>query len=146
MGRGRFQKEVDLFEEQKPNVAAAEGTRRQEGQQEPIIQGPEVHVKDFNSSIRTVGQRVPNMTWFVFLKGHSGCCVMNGSQGTRAKAGTSVGATPTVWVRDRGALGQGGGRGERKLHLTSPRGATDLPITSCGVLILNSGCNQFMKA
>ena len=118
MGRGRFQKEVDLFEEQKPNVAAAEGTRRLEGQQEPIIQGPEVHVKDFNSSIRTVGQRVPNMTWFVFLKGHSGCCVMNGSQGTRAKAGTSVGATPTVWVRDRGALGQGGGRGERERDIS----------------------------
>lgn len=31
---------------------------------------------------------------------------MNGSQGTRAEAGTSVGATPTVWVRDSEALGQ----------------------------------------
>lgn len=98
---------------EKANVAAAEGTRRLEGQQEPIIQGPEVHVKDFNSSIRTVGQRVPNMTWFVFLKGHSGCCVMNGSQETIAEVGTSVGATPTVWVRDSGALDQGGGHGER---------------------------------
>ena len=39
-----------------------------EGQQEPISQGPEVHVKDFNSSIRTAGQRVPNLTWFVFKR------------------------------------------------------------------------------
>lgn len=102
---------------EKANVAAAEGTRKLEGQQEPISQGPEVHVKDFNSSIRTAGQRVPNLTWFVFLKGHSGCCVMNGSQGTRAEAGTSVGATPTVWVRDSGALGQGSGHGERNGHI-----------------------------
>lgn len=57
------------------------------------------------------------MTWFVFLKGHSGCCVMNGSQGTRAEAGASVGATPVVWVRESGALGQGGGRGERETDI-----------------------------
>lgn len=53
---------------EKANVAAAEGTRKLEGQQEPISQGPEVHVKDFNSSIRTAGQRVPNLTWFVFKR------------------------------------------------------------------------------
>ena len=45
------------------------------------------------------------------------------------------------------------GWGEREVavergNFTSPPrgGATDLPIISCGVLILNSGCNQFMKA
>lgn len=37
----------------KANVAAAEGTRKLEGQQELISQVSEVHVKDFNSSIRT---------------------------------------------------------------------------------------------
>ena len=55
------------------------------------------------------------MTWLMFLKGHSGCCVTNGSQGTRAEAGTSVRATTTVWVRDSGGLDQGGGRGEREM-------------------------------
>ena len=42
---------------------------------------------------------------------------MNGSQGTRVEAGTSVGATPAVWVRDSGALGQGGGCGEREMDI-----------------------------
>lgn len=32
-----------------------------------------------------------DMTWLVFLKGRSGCCVTNGSQETRARVGDQYG-------------------------------------------------------